>query len=360
MRMGVTKLGEKADLDETLQLDAVYYSAPMPRTLSALVAMGLVFDRVHFPGVYLPQGDYDRVGWKAEAKRIADLNMKDFDTFLLVQMMSFTETAERLAGFLCYDKGRDDPLDAYDVDGKLVGQMQEALLGPPRDDFIPLIQTWHHKAVQGSKEHLTYRGDIHYHAGALRAASDAGIPLICDVPGLPIPGAERAATADAKALSAFIALQAMHLVLPEMPLLRPDDLMEFRQENAPHLRAFRRAMLRYAGAWRGQLAVAAPEEIAQETRFLVETEIVPALDELRQLATDPARPWLKRAIDGVRLTASVAGSCFTMRWDQAAVKVLGALAPQFLNEIDAKGDKRRELRRSDLYYLLQVQKAAKH
>ena len=351
---------EEFNLDETLQLEAVYYSAPMPRSLSVLVAMGLVFDKVHFPGVYLPKGDYDRVGWKSETKRIADLKLKDSESQLLLAMMNFTETAEMMGGFLCYDKGRDDPLDAYDVDSKLVGQMQEALLGPPSNDFIPLIQTWHHKAVEGSKEHLTYRGDIHYQAGALRVASDAGIPLICDVPGLPIPGAERAATTDAKSLSSFIALQAMHLVLPEMPLLRPEDLMEFRQENARHLRAFRRAMLRYAGAWRGQLSCAAPEEIVQETRFLVETEIVPALDELRQLATDPARPWLKRAIDGVRLTASVAGSCITMRWDQAVVKVIEALAPQFLNEIDSKGDKHRQLRRSDLYYLLQVQKAVKH
>ncbi len=352
-------MSDKSALDETLQLEAVYYSAPMPRTLAALVVMGLVFDRVHFPGVHLPQGDYDRAGWKAETRRIADLNPSDFETQLLVAMMNFTETAEALDGFLCYDKGRDDPLDAYDVDERLVSQMQEALLGPPRDNFIPLVQTWHHKAVGGSREHLTYRGDIHYHAGALRAASDAGIPLISDLRGLPVPGAQSAATTDAKALSAFIALQAMHLVLPEMPLLRPDDLMEFRRENAPHLRAFRRAMLRYAGAWKGELSAAAPEEIAQETRFLIETEIVPALDELRQLATDPARPWLKRAIDGVRLTASVAGSCLTMRWDQAAVKVLATLAPQFLNEIDAKGDKHRELRRSDLYYLLQVQRAAK-
>jgi hypothetical protein len=35
-------MGKEDDIHETLQLDAVYYSAPMPRTLSALVALGLV------------------------------------------------------------------------------------------------------------------------------------------------------------------------------------------------------------------------------------------------------------------------------------------------------------------------------
>jgi len=347
------------ELDDTLRLDAVYYSAPMPRSTGALVALGFIFDRIHFPGVYLPRGDYDRDAWKQEIVRIDALKLPDYDTQVLLAMMRFADTAEKLDGFLCYDKARDNPLTDYDVDSKLVGQMQEAMLGPPRDDFIPLVQTWHHKAVKDSSEHLTYRGDIHYHAGAIRMAGEAGFSLISDVPGIPIPGADGQGVADAKSLSAFIALEAMRLVLPEIPLLRPEDLMEFREENAKHLRAFRRAMLRYAGAWRGHLATVAPDDIAQETKFLVETEIAPALDELRQLVTDPARPWLKRALDGVRLTASVAGSCLTMRPDQAVVKILEALAPQFLKEVDAKGDKSREIRRSDLYYLLQVQKAAK-
>ena len=35
--------------DETLKLEAVYLSAPIPRNLAVLTAMGAIFDKVYFP-----------------------------------------------------------------------------------------------------------------------------------------------------------------------------------------------------------------------------------------------------------------------------------------------------------------------
>ena len=46
-------------IDEALRLDAVYLTAPIPRNLAALTVLGAVFDKVYFPGVYLPKGGYD-------------------------------------------------------------------------------------------------------------------------------------------------------------------------------------------------------------------------------------------------------------------------------------------------------------
>ena len=45
--------------DETLKLEAVYLSAPIPRNLAVLTVMGAIFDKVHFPGVYLPKDGFD-------------------------------------------------------------------------------------------------------------------------------------------------------------------------------------------------------------------------------------------------------------------------------------------------------------
>jgi len=330
----------------------------MPRSPSALVALGLVFDRVHFPGVYLPQGDYDRDLWQREIARITELNLQDYDTQVLLAMMRFAETAERMRGFLCYDKTARNSLEEYDTDNSFVTQLQEALCGPPRPDFFPIFKGWHHKAVPGSSsEHLTYRGDTYYQAGAIQTAGERGIFLVNDLPSLPIPGSDSGPARDAKALSAFIALEAMKFVMPEMPLLSPDALMDFREENGPHLRAFRRAMLRFAGTWRSKLAAAKPEDVVHETQFLVQTEIMPALDELRQAASDPARPWYKRAIDGVRVTASLAGAFMTSKGHSGLGDALAALAPQFITELDAKGEQNQRVRRSDLYYLLKVQQA---
>ena len=347
------------DLDKSLQLEAVYYGTPVPRSLGALTSLGFVFDRVHFPGVYLPRGDYDRAAWQAEIERIASHNLKDFDSQLLLAAMRFSTFAETLDGFCMFDRSREDGLDKHEGDGDLVQELYDALWGPPDGRFEPVFCPWHHKGVPDSREHLTYPGDYYYQAGAIRKAGELGVSLISDLPGIPIPGVGPNVTSDAKALSAFLAMQAMNVALPDLPVLRPDDLMEFRADNRAALRAFRRAMLRYAGEWRGQLRDLEPEQVAQETEFLVQSEIVPALDELRQQASDPARPWHKRAVDGIRVTVSIVASAVTLQKDKALGEILAAIAPMFFTELEAKGDKQHALRRSDLYYLLKIQNAGK-
>ena len=348
-----------AEFDKTLQLEAVYYSAPAPRGLASLVALALVFDRVHFPGVDVPQGDYDRDAWKIETNRIAALPPSQFDdSNKLVAMMKLADLSERMPGFFVFDRTRDDPLDRDNEDRAVVERMYEEMWGPPSEKFIPTFMPWHHKGVPDSKEHLTYPGEYYYQAAALRKAGELSIPLISDLPGLPVPGATGDVTEDAKALSGFLALQAMSVALDSVPLLAPDDLMAFRDANSEALRAFRRAMLRYAGTWRDKLHGLSPDEVVRETAFLVQTEIVPALDELRQLASDPARPWYKRAVDGIKMTAALAGACMTADREEAYGALLASIAPMFFAEAEAKGDKSQKVRRSDLYYLLKLQRVS--
>ena len=319
--------------------------------------MGLVFDRVHFPGVYVPQGDYDRSSWKAEIDRIAALPASRLnDTRELIALMKFAELSERMPGFFAFDRTRDDPLDKDQDDRAMVEQMYAEMWGPPSEKFVPMFTPWHHKGVPGSEEHLTYPGDYYYQAAALRKSGELSVPLISDMPGLPVPGATGDVTGDAKALSGFLALQTMSVALDGVPLLAPDDLMEFRDANTAALRAFRRAMLRYAGEWRDKLKELSPDDVAHETAFLVQTEIVPALDELRQLASDPARPWYKRAIDGIKVAAALTGACMIADREKAFGALLAAAAPMFFTEAEAKGDKSRKVRRSDLYYLLKLQR----
>jgi hypothetical protein len=57
-------------VDKTLGLDAIYYSAPMPRDLASLTILGAVFDKVYFPGVYLPKDGYDQAALDKEIERI--------------------------------------------------------------------------------------------------------------------------------------------------------------------------------------------------------------------------------------------------------------------------------------------------
>ena len=57
-------------LDEALKLETVYYSAPVPRDLPTLTVLGTVFDKVYFPGVWLPKIGYDLIEVQKEIERL--------------------------------------------------------------------------------------------------------------------------------------------------------------------------------------------------------------------------------------------------------------------------------------------------
>jgi hypothetical protein len=48
-----------AGIDDLLKLETVYFSAPIPHNLAVLTILGAVFDRVYFPGVWMPKTGYD-------------------------------------------------------------------------------------------------------------------------------------------------------------------------------------------------------------------------------------------------------------------------------------------------------------
>jgi hypothetical protein len=72
-------------IDETLKLEAVYLSAPIPRNLAVLTAMGAIFDKVYFPGVYLPKEGFDVGELDKEITRLKALP-QDYDRQLLLEL----------------------------------------------------------------------------------------------------------------------------------------------------------------------------------------------------------------------------------------------------------------------------------
>jgi len=55
---------------DLLSLEAVYYASPIPANSAVLTVLGLVFDKVIFPGVYLPLDGFDQAELDREIERI--------------------------------------------------------------------------------------------------------------------------------------------------------------------------------------------------------------------------------------------------------------------------------------------------
>jgi hypothetical protein len=108
-------------LDSAFALDAIYYSAPIPRNAGALTILGAVFDRVYFPGVYMPKGGYDAKELQKEIERLKALSTPSPGRGELIAILEFVKHVKTLDGFCVFTGDRDDPfLDRNKVPGAMV------------------------------------------------------------------------------------------------------------------------------------------------------------------------------------------------------------------------------------------------
>jgi hypothetical protein len=346
-------------LDRALALDAIYYSAPVPRNTAVLTILGAVFDKVYFPGVYMPKGGYDERELQKEIDRLKALPTPGPNTAELIGMLEFVKHAKTLDDFCVFTGDRDSPfLDCNKVPGQMVSDLFFAIHGPQKLGWEPTFHSSHHKSIPGSDEHVTWPGDYHYLANAVIESGRIGVPLLNDLPSrLPIPGLEPSTPHNnAKVLSGILAIECTKLALPPMPILRPEHLMEFRAENTMALKTFRRAMLQYAADLNDKIKHLSPADFERATNFFIQTELVPALDALRSSMNDPARPWYHRLADHMKVLAELGASFFAINPTAAIAKALAKYTGVLGAQLTAEGDQRANLQRSGLYYLLSLER----
>lgn len=342
-------------LDHTLGLEAVYYSAPVPRDLATLNVLGVVFDRVHLPGTYLPFEGCDPDGVRAEIERLRDLpasGRRDVDDLIGVLAFLLAAAPVRDMFVMAPDAGT-----AFndDVPTAVQDELYRAFHGPYPDTWHPIFQGPSIKSLSGGVE-MVIREGYTYWGGALRYSASTGVPLLNDRPGFPMLGAHEAPQ-DADGIAALLAIHSVLTTLPDLPLLAPERLAEFRAENQAELRAFRATMLRYAGKIRKDIKGGTPKEIEEELNFFIKSEIVPSLDELRRTFDRPARSWFSRATDLARISVQLGVGILAGKEGGPALAAISAFAPQLFTEIMARGEKHELLQRSGLTYLLKLRRA---
>lgn len=156
-------------IDDTLSLDVVYFSAPIPRNLAVLTILGAVFDKVYFPGVHIPKDGYDIAELDKEIARLEALpESAGFDTALLIGILKLTKQAKALEGFCVFTADPGDPFgQKTPVPPALLKAVIDAVYGPPRPGFIPSFHSNHCKGLPGGEESVIYPGDLHYLAKAI-------------------------------------------------------------------------------------------------------------------------------------------------------------------------------------------------
>ncbi|WP_148043059.1 hypothetical protein [Methylocystis hirsuta] len=338
-------------------LETIYYSAPIPRNAHVFTMLGVIFDKVHFPGVYLPRGGYDPNELAMEILRLEQLDDDRYETKLLIGMLKCLNTLPELETF-CEFEASPDAARRREFDPNYsVDEIYDAIHGPRPEGWQPIFDTTVFKGLPGSEEEVIYPGTYHYLGGTIMKSSATGIPLVNDDKSLELPGMRAVSPkGDISALTTMLAIHSARVVLPEVCAMTPGQLVDFRAQNEKNLHAFRRSMLKYVAKLDSMIKDGDTHHIAERTEFFVATEIRPALEELRADIKKSNRPWSVRAADAAAVGGAIAAGFLSSGTAGAAVGGLVKLADAASKELQAARDVRDRHEKNGLYYLLEVER----
>jgi hypothetical protein len=339
-------------------LEVVYYPSPIPSSWATLTFLGLIFDKIHFPNVYLPSDGFDKDDILKEADRIESLGIKDYNTALLIRAFRLLPFVSELKKF-CFFTGNESHVfgGVDDKAIKIVKALEVEIFGPPKKNLTPNYESGFNKMLPDGKRDIDYPGRLHYPANAMIYAAHHGIPLINDNVFLPIPaiGGDLAKN-NTKLLSTILAMECANLVLPKIKVLRSEEILEMREDLAKYISPFRLNLLRFAAELNNSISqMSNHKEIMQAAHFVVETSIYPSLVELREAIKHSKKRWLSRAFDVAKQVAELAASFFSMPPNYTIAKVLAAIG-SILVDVHSENAKNEGVR-SGMYYLLKLHEA---
>ncbi|NOJ81187.1 hypothetical protein [Myxococcus xanthus] len=342
-------------------LDAVYYSQQVPKSPATLTLLGLIFDRVYFPGVHFPSSDLDQDAIHREIERIKRSGVQiDISTAQLIQCLDFAPHKKHVEDLCIFTASNEDTFGKVDKGAEAIAmELERLVFGPPPPNFFPRLETGYAKGIPGSKtDVIRFPGWLYYPANALIFASKNQIPLINDDPTLPVPGLGGVSPKNnAKLLSTILTIESMKLVLPEIPTLAPQELAEFRIESRPHTKSFRAAMLKLSKELNAAIhSDAKLADVQQAARFMAETTVAPAIEELRGFIKSPKRPWHKKAAKYAMMIPSLALSFSALPTNLQIATALTFALGELVDLRDAEIEKDQKMKRSEFYYLLQAQR----
>lgn len=334
---------------ETDKLEVVYYSSPVPESAAILTYLGLVFDRVHFPNVYIPSEGFDRDEVTEELRRLLSIEKKDRN---LIQTAQLTQAAliPELRDYCYFSGTKDQKIFGGDLEkaGGLIEALHEQIHGPFPNGFTPIWSPGYHKGLSYEAA-IDYPADYYYQCNALLYSGEHGIPLINADNSLPVPSlAGESAKNNAKLLSSLMAVQCVNLVFPEMGELQPLEISALRNELSSEFASFRLGLLSLAKELNQAIDSNATEkEIIEAAKFVAQTQVLPTLIELQEALSKPQQGILTRTWELTKKVPRLASSYATL--DAAAIpKTIEALGDWLMGF-------RKEVPRSNMYYLLKLE-----
>jgi len=335
------------------ELEIVYYSSSFPESLEIMTFLGLVFDRIHFPNVYIPTEGFDKEEVINEVNRLSAIEQRDRDLWI-TESLTRTALIPELREFCFFTGTKDQKIFGGDLEkaGTLVEALHEQMHGPNPPGWTPIWSPGYSKGLSYEAS-LDYPADYYYQCNALIYSGEKGIPLLNANPGMPVPSLTgESAKNNAKLLSSLMAIQCINLVFPEMGALQPAEICAVRNDLSTEIKDFRIGLLRLSKELNNAIESTATEkEIIEAAKFIAQTDVLPTLIELQNALSKPKQDWMTRTWELSKKVPALAGAYATLN-NEAIPKTIEALGDWLIGA-------RAEEPRSNMYYLLKLQERLK-
>jgi len=280
--------------------DVVYYSYPVPTNPLTVSLLGILFDKVLLPGVYLPL--------KPDKKLIAERfnflvkhydpqdNMSAQDEMLgTLQFVNnyYTELSD-----IFIPTGKSGYMGVLEKETQpVVMQLEELIYGPPPPNFTPTPSMGFNQPA--GNDQINAPSWISYPANAFVYSKKNNIPLLSDSTFLPLPkNAVVLPEEDAKALATYLMAASFSLVLPKIRPLKAEEILETKKKMKNDISVFKAAMLSGINKYINLLGNnPTQKQLEKQAKFIAQTDIYPKVEELRIKFESPKSIFMKKFVD---------------------------------------------------------------
>lgn len=335
------------------ELEIVYYSSSFPESLEIMTFLGLVFDRIHFPNVYIPTEGFDEAEVINEINRLSAMEQRDRSLWI-TESLTRAVLIPELREFCFFTGTKDQKIFGGDLQKAeaLVDALHEQMHGPNPPGWTPIRSPGYSKSLS-SEASLDFPADYYYQCNAVIYSGKKGIPLLNANPNMPVPSLTgESVKNNSKLLSSLMAIQCINLVFPEIGALHPAEICAVRNDLNTEIKDFRVGLLRLSKELNNAIeSTASEKEIIEAAKFITQTDVLPTLIELRNAMCKPKQDWMTGAWEFTKKVPELAGAYVTLSSD-AIPKTIEALGDWLVGA-------RAEEPRSNMYYLLKLQERLK-
>lgn len=279
--------------------NVVYYSFPVPNNLYTIPLLGILFNKVYLPGVYLPT-------------QVTKEDIISRLSFLIKVVKSGhvgTSTQEELNA-LIFLRDYKELLNIFVPTGRwglmglleketqpIVMEIEELVYGPPPPNFTPTPSFGFNTPVGTSQ--INAPSWISYPANAFIYARKNNLTLLSDSSFLPFPkGVVEISETDSKTLASYLMAASFSLVLPRIKPLHAQEILEIRESMKEDISMFKVSMLSGVSKFLELLGNnPTPKQLENQAKHIANTIILPKVEYLRANFESPKKLILKNAID---------------------------------------------------------------